>query len=135
MNFRKIFFTLICLLLISISFSQELLIPLNDDYEMEVQAAAYNSDYRFHTAVKSWSEYQFRDILNIDSLNKSQYFVRDFNKRWKDIAWNSIFNTDFIGLKSDDYYIAINPIVDFQVGRDGSKNTRSTHAALKLKEP
>ena len=123
MKFRKLFFTLICLLLISNSFSQELLIPLNDDYEMEVQAAAYNSDYRFHTAVKSWSEYQFRDILNIDSLNKSQYFVRDFNKRWKDIAWNSIFNTDFIGFKSDDYYIAINPIVDFQVGKDGSKNT------------
>lgn len=72
MKFRKIFFTLICLLLISNSFSQELLIPLNDDYDMEVQAAAYNSDYRFHTAVKSWSEYQFRGILNLDSLNKSQ---------------------------------------------------------------
>ena len=117
-------------MLISNSFSQELLIPLNDDYDMEVQAAAYNSDYRFHTAVKSWSEYQFRDILNIDSLNKSQYFVRDFNKRWKDIAWNSIFNTDFIGFKSDDYYIAINPIVDFQVGKDCNKsnwvNTRGS---------
>lgn len=103
--------------------SQELFIPLNDDYEMEVQAAAYNSAYRFHTAVKSWTEYQFKDIINIDSLNKSQFIVKNFNKKWKDLAWNSILNTDFIGVKNDDYYIAINPIVDLQVGRDNNKNT------------
>lgn len=118
-----IFVLLIGLLSINYSSSQELLIPLNDDYEMEIQAAAYNSDYRFHTAVKSWSEYQFKDIINIDSLNESQFIVKDFNKRWKDISWNSIFNTDFIHAKSDDFYIGINPIVDFQVGRDGSKST------------
>lgn len=112
-----------CLVFIGSINSQELLIPINDDYEMEVQAAAYNSDYRFHTAVKSWSEYQFRDILNLDSLNKSQYFDKDFNKKWKNYAWNSIFNTDFIGVRNDDYYIAINPIVDFQVGKDGDKST------------
>ena len=63
----------ICLLSINKIFSQELLIPLNDDYEMEVQAAAYNSDYRFHTAVKSWSEYQFRGILNLDRLLKIEW--------------------------------------------------------------
>ncbi len=114
---------IISLLSISYSFSQELLIPLNDDYEMEVQAAAYNSDYRFHTAMKSWSEYQFKNVLNLDSLNKSQYIVKNYNKKWKNIVWNSIFNTDFIGTKTDDFYIGINPIVDFQVGKDGSKNT------------
>lgn len=108
---------------ISKLFSQETLIPLNDDYEMEIQAAAYSSAYRFHTASKSWSEYQFKDILNIDSLNKSQFIVKDFNKKWKNYAWNAIFNTDFIGFKSDDYYIAINPIVDFDLGKDNDKTT------------
>ena len=107
---------------ISKLFSQETLIPLNDDYEMEIQAAAYNSAYRFHTASKSWSEYQFKDILNIDSLNKSQFIVKDFNKKWKNYAWNSIFNTDFIGFRSDDYYIAINPIVDFDLGKGNEKS-------------
>ena len=123
MKLRSLLLSLICLVFIGSINSQELLIPINNDYEMEVQAAAYNSDYRFHTAVKSWSEYQFKDILNLDSLNKSQYFDRDFNKKWKNYAWNSIFNTDFIGVRNDDYYIAINPIVDFQVGKDGDKST------------
>ena len=123
MKLRSLLLSLICLVFIGSINSQELLIPINNDYEMEVQAAAYNSDYRFHTAVKSWSEYQFRDILNLDSLNKSQYFDKDFNRKWKNYAWNSIFNTDFIGVRNDDYYIAINPIVDFQVGKDGDKST------------
>jgi hypothetical protein len=120
---KKILTLLLCLFSISNIFSQEILVPLNDDYEMEIQAAAYSSDYRFHTAVKSWSEYQFKDILDIDSLNKSQFIVKDFNKKWKNYAWNAIFNTDFIGFKSDDYYIAINPIVDFDLGKDNGKTT------------
>ena len=120
---KKVIFILICLLSTSKLFSQELLIPLNDDYEMEIQAAAYNSAYRFHTATKSWSEYQFNNIINLDSLNKSQYIVKDFNKKWKNIVWNSIFNTDFIHAKSNDFYIGINPIVDLQVGRNGDIST------------
>ncbi len=123
MKIRSYIFALICLLSINKLFSQELLIPLNDDYEMEIQAAAYNSAYRFHTANKSWSEYQFRNILNIDSLNKSQFIVKEFDKKWKNLTWNSIFNTDFIGVKTDDYYIAINPIIDFDLGKDNDKTT------------
>ena len=124
MNLRRYIFTLfICLLTLGKASSQESLIPLNNDYEMEIQAAAYNSAYRFHTAIKSWSEYQFRDIINLDSLNKSQFIVKDFNRKWKNYAWNSIFNTDFIGFKSDDYYIAINPIIDFDLGKDNGKTT------------
>ena len=98
------------------------LIPLNDDYEMEVQAAAYNSAYRFHTATKSWSEYQFNGILDLDSLNKSQFIGGNFNKKWKNVIWNSVFNTDFIWAKKDDFYIAINPVIDLQYGKDGDKS-------------
>lgn len=103
-------------------FSQELLIPLNDDYEMEIQAAAYNSAYRFHTATKSWSEYQFNGILDLDSLNKSQFIGGNFNKKWKNVVWNSIFNTDFIHAKGKDFYFAINPVIDLQYGKDGDKS-------------
>lgn len=80
---KNIYALLICLLTATYSYAQELLIPLNDDYEMEIQTAAYSSDYRFHTAMKSWSEYQFKDILDLDSLNKSQFIVKNYNKKWK----------------------------------------------------
>lgn len=120
---KKITLSLIIIFLsISYTFSQELLIPLNDDYEMEVQAAAYNSAYRFHTATKSWSEYQFNGILDLDSLNKSQFIGGNFNKKWKNVVWNSIFNTDFIHAKGKDFYFAINPVIDLQYGKDGDKS-------------
>ena len=47
---KIVYALLICLLTATYSYAQELLIPLNDDYEMEIQTAAYSSDYRFHTA-------------------------------------------------------------------------------------
>ena len=53
-----------------IASSQELLIPLNDDYDMEVQTAAYSSDYIFHTAMRGWSESMFDGIINLDSINE-----------------------------------------------------------------
>lgn len=121
-NIKTLLVALIVFVTMGHAVSQELLIPLNDDYEMGIQAAAYSSEYRFHTAVKSWSEYQFKDILNIDSLNKSQFIGGNYNKKWKNTIWNSVFNTDFIWAKTDEFYVAVNPIVDLQVGRDGDKS-------------
>ena len=131
---KKIVLSLIIIFL-SINYisSQELLIPLNNDYEMEIQTAAYSSEYRFHTATKSWSEYQFNGILNLDSLNRSQFFVKNYNKKWKNIVWNSIFNTDFIHAKGKDFYVGINPVVDFQVGKDGSKSTWFNTRGVEIK--
>ena len=61
--------------------SQELLIPLNDDYEMEVQAAAYSSDYLFHTAMRGWSYSMFDGVLNLDSIN--ELYRIQINKKGK----------------------------------------------------
>lgn len=103
--------------------SQELLIPLNDDYEMEVQTAAYSSDYLFHTAMRGWSYSQFDGILNLDSINEL-YRIR-INKKGKfaNYILNSFLNDDFVRLKNDDYYVAINPYIDFEVGSDGHRTT------------
>ena len=103
--------------------SQELLIPLNDDYEMEVQAAAYSSDYLFHTALRGWSYSMFDGVLNLDSINEL-YRIK-INKRGKfsNYILNSFLNDDFIRLKNDNYYVAINPYIDFELGSDGHRTT------------
>ena len=103
--------------------SQELLIPLNDDYEMEVQAAAYSSDYIFHTAMRGWTESQFNGKLNLDSVNESYRIPINRKGKFSNYILNSILNDDFIRVKGDDYYVAINPYIDFQVGSDGHRTT------------
>lgn len=103
--------------------AQELQIPLNDDYEMEVQAAAYSSDYLFHTAMRGWTESQFKNVLNLDSIN-ALYRIKITNKnRFWNYIWNSCLNDDFVRVKNEDYYVAINPYIDFQVGSDGHRTT------------
>ncbi|MBP5642813.1 MAG: hypothetical protein J6X10_01070 [Bacteroidales bacterium] len=103
--------------------AQELQIPLNDDYEMEVQAAAYSSDYLFHTSMKGWTEWQFRNVLNLDSVNNSYRIPINKKSRFWNYVLNGILNDDFIRVKNDNYYVAINPYVDFQAGSDGHRTT------------
>lgn len=103
--------------------SQELLVPLNDDYEMEIQTAAYSSDYIFHTAMRGWSESQFKNVLNLDSINEIYRIPINKKGKFSNYILNSILNDDFVRVKSDDYYVAINPVVDFQIGSDGHRTT------------
>ena len=103
--------------------SQELQIPLNDDYEMEVQTAAYSSQYLFHTAMRGWSESSFKNIVNLDSINNLYRFNINRKGKFSNYILNSIFNDDFIRVKGDDYYVAINPVIDFEVGSDGARTT------------
>lgn len=115
--------------------AQELQIPLNDDYEIDVQAAAYNSDYIFHTALRSWSEFQFKDITNLDSLeNQYRFDITTKNKFWN-YVWNSFLNDDFFRVKGkeDDFYIAANPLMDFEVGGDGTRTTWVNTRGLEIK--
>lgn len=118
-------FSLLALVILSVaSNAQELQIPLNDDYEMEVSAAAYNSDYIFHTAMRSWSEYQFKDVTNLDSIqNQYRFNINVKNKFWN-YVWNSFLNDDFLHVrgKNDEFYIAVNPYIDFEVGHDGTRS-------------
>ena len=103
--------------------AQELLIPLNDDYEMEVQTAAYSSDYIFHTAMRGWSESQFKGVLNLDSINELYRIPIHKKGKFSNYILNSFLNDDFVRVKKDGYYIAINPYIDFQVGSDGKRTT------------
>jgi len=103
--------------------SQELLVPLNDDYEMEVQTAAYSSDYLFHTAMRGWSYSQFDGIINLDSINELYRIKINKKGKFANYILNSILNDDFIRLKDDNYYVAINPYIDFELGSDGHRTT------------
>lgn len=120
----KKFFLVIALILLGFTAkAQELLIPLNDDYEMEVQTAAYSSDYIFHTAMRGWSESQFEGIINIDSISELYRIPIHKKGKFSNYILNSFLNDDFVRVKNDDYYIAINPFIDFQVGSDGHRTT------------
>ena len=58
-------FTLFVIILTAfLAKAQELQLPLNNDYKMEIEAAAYSSEHVFHTALRPWIEHQFDGILD-----------------------------------------------------------------------
>ena len=120
---KKCLFIVVLIVTAFFAKAQELQIPLNDDYEMEVQTAAYSSQYLFHTAMRGWSESSFKNIVNLDSINNLYRFNINRKGRFSNYILNSIFNDDFIRVKGDDYYVAINPVIDFEVGSDGARTT------------
>lgn len=38
------------------------------------------------------------------------------------MIWDSFINKDFIRVKGDDFYFAVNPIIDFEIGKDDDKS-------------
>lgn len=119
----KKYFTLFLLLAALFAKAQELQIPLNDDYSMEIQAAAYNSDYIFHTAMKGWSESKFNAVTNLDSIKDLHRIHVKRKSRFWNYMFNSIINDDFVRVRKDGVYVAINPVIDFEVGSDGNRTT------------
>ncbi len=120
---KKYFFIISLVLLGFTAKAQELQIPLNNDYHMEVEAAAYSSDYIFHTALRGWSESQFNGIIKLDSINELYRIQVNRKGKFSNYIWNSVLNDDFVRMKNDEIYFAINPYIDFQVGSDGHRTT------------
>ena len=103
--------------------AQELQLPLNNDYKMEIEAAAYSSEHVFHTALRPWTEHQFDGILNLDSINNLHRLPINPQGKFANYILNSLLNDDFVRVKGNGYYIAINPVIDFEVGSDGNRTT------------
>ena len=103
--------------------AQELQLPMNNDYKMEIEAAAYSSDVYFHTAFRSWTESQFKGVLDLDSVNDLHRIYIERKGKFSNYIWNSFLNDDFVRVKGDDYYVAINPVIDFEIGKAGNRTT------------
>lgn len=132
---NKIFSVIFLFLACFTAKAQELHIPLNDDYEMELSAAAYSSGHIFHTAMHAWSEYQFKDIIDLDSIDNQYRFNVTTKNRFWNYFWNSCLNDDFLRARGEDdeFYIAANPLVDFEVGGDGTRTTWVNTRGIEVK--
>ena len=73
--------------------------------------------------MRGWTESQFNGIIDLDSINRSYSINMNKKGKFSKWFWNALLNDDMVNVKNDDYYVAINPIVDFEVGSDGHRTT------------
>ena len=122
---RKIRFCFSLLILLFVSmplFSQSSYLPLNQEYNRSLQEALYSKDIRFHTSVRP---YNFRDVraaVNYDSIQLLLRMNRVMEKKWKQKAWDKLFNDDVITLYKKDFSLVVNPLMDFSYGHDFVEN-------------
>ncbi len=103
-------------------FSQSAYLPLNQEYNRSIQEALYSRNIRFHTSVRP---YNFRDVraaVHYDSIQSLLRMTRVMNKKWKQKAWDKLFNDDVITLYKKDFSLVINPLMDFSYGHDFVEN-------------
>ncbi len=120
---KRFFLSFTVLFLISFSvFSQSTYLPLNQEYNRSLQKALYSKNIRFHTSIRP---YDFRDVnaaVNYDSIQSLLRMNRTMEKKWKQKAWDKLFNDDVITLYRKNFSLEVNPLMDFSYGHDFVEN-------------
>ena len=115
-------------------FTQNLNIPLNQSFNVELERAIVGSDEIIHSS--------FKPILVRDSRNSDKVDALQITKSGKSWVGKRLFNEHFIWLDSGDVRLTIDPIINFEFGSDDQldnrdnpnlyKNTRGFVARLQL---
>jgi hypothetical protein len=76
----------------------------------------YNADARFHTSVKPFLNYQIDSLVNRDSL---------YRKPVSNKFWDIVCNRSLIQFDKNDFRFTIDPLFNFELGRDNSVDANS----------
>ena len=83
-------------------------LPMNQSFQ-HLDRFLYHSVNRFHTSIKPYLKNQTDTIASIDSL---------YNINTKRTLFNHILNKNLIDFKFKELYFTINPVVNFEYGRN-----------------
>ncbi|NOY50461.1 MAG: hypothetical protein GXO88_07870 [Chlorobi bacterium] len=124
MNRKKRFcLSFVVLFLISLTaFSQSAYLPLNQEYNRSLQEALYGKNVRFHTSIRPYAFADINAVVNYDSIQSLLRMNRVMEKKWKQKAWDKLFNDDVVTLYKKDFSLVVNPLMDFSYGHDFVEN-------------
>ena len=116
---KKTVFPIVVLLLLTFtSEAQSIYLPLNQQYNMDVQKAIYSPDFRFHTSVRPYYLPEVKAVFNYDSLENGFRMHHTYQQSWRQHVWNKLFNDNVISVKGKNFSLAANPLMNFSLGRD-----------------
>ncbi len=97
--------------------AQEYNIPFNRDVYGRYESQLQRLDNSFHTSVKPYREAAVRGALNKDSIDNTFYSNKSFLKR-ESLLYKKLRKEDLLKVKSDEYSLALNPLLNLEFGRD-----------------
>ncbi len=132
---RKYLSPIIFFLVVIVSipaFSQEEYLPLNQSYSLNLEKALYSPKLYFHTSIRPLYLPEVKKAVNYDSIQKELWFKKPEAKKWNGKWWNKLFNVNVITLKRKGFTLEANPLMNFSIGKDGSRTTWNNTRGIEL---
>lgn len=97
--------------------AQQLYIPLNKQLLNSYESRLNRKGINFHTSFKPYIVSSLPNSCDNDTIY-SYIVATQKTKKFLPWVYNHIVNENFLSIKDDDFRIAINPYVDFELGKD-----------------
>jgi hypothetical protein len=124
---KHIFFISLFFLIFSLQlFSQQLNSPLTNDYNSDYEKALYAPNNNFHTSAKPWLIPEINKVVNTDSLKNTYFLKSNSRKKFCTAFHNKVFNENLITLDKDGFQLTVDPVFNFEIGKDFATNESHT---------
>ena len=122
---RKIvLYILLLFIVVEKTNAQRVYLPLNNLYGKAVEGALYSNSVLFHTSVKPCSVKDVNKIINYDSIINTQRLKKEFSVKWKQKAWDKLFNDNVVTFHAKHFGLFVNPLMEFSFGKDFVDNKK-----------
>lgn len=78
----------------------------------------YHPESNFHTSVRPYLRNEVNQVINYDSILLYQPLKSPWKGKAGEWIWKKVFYEDLIQITGKDFHFAVNPLVNFEVGRD-----------------
>lgn len=110
-----------------VAYTQQLTFPLANPFFNDLEKNLYSPANLFHTSVRPWLISEINKVENIDSV-KNLHLINSKSSRkiCKNIS-DLIFNHHLITLVKEDFKLEVDPVLNFEFGKDFIANDKSKY--------
>ena len=105
-------------------FGQFEFLPLSNEFENKYNHQLYQVETDFHSSVRPFRRSEINTITDLDSIQQTLFYEGKFYEGW---LGSAIFNKDVLRVRTDDFDLSINPLINFEGGKDMNGITNYTY--------
>ena len=102
--------------------AQQLTLPMNSAFTPDIEEALYDPSVSFHTNIRPFVEADVSKVYNLDSSRNAVLFSNPARRKFDSWLFRKAFNEHFFQVRTDDFFLDIDPVFAFEPGKDFSND-------------
>jgi len=123
----KLFFFVSLSLSSIAAFTQQLNFPLSNPYFNDLEKTLYSPTYYFHTSMRPWLVSEVNKVADTDSIKNLFRINTKSSRKICKTSNNLLFNNHLISLNKEDFKLNLDPVFNFELGKDFVANDGSRY--------